>query len=152
MSKNEMTWVIGGAQGSGVDSSANIFGRACGFGGLHVFGKREYYSNIMGEHSYFNIRVSERPVRSHFDAINLLATFDAETLFRHAQDVTANGAIVYDPGQVKVKLADIPTIEARVKQDLRAYLIARGLGETVQDVLDAVAKRGVQVRPIPMGD
>jgi 2-oxoglutarate ferredoxin oxidoreductase subunit alpha len=152
MSKNEMTWVIGGAQGSGVDSSANIFGRACGFGGLHVFGKREYYSNIMGEHSYFNIRVSERPVRSHFDAINLLATFDAETLFRHAQDVTANGAIVYDPGQVKVKLADIPTIEARVKQDLRAYLMARGLGETVQDVLDAVAKRGVQVRPIPMAD
>jgi len=152
MSKNEMTWVIGGAQGSGVDSSANIFGRACAYGGLYVFGKREYYSNIMGEHSYFNIRVSERPVRSHFDPINLLATFDAETVFRHAQSVTANGAIVYDPDTVKTKIADVPTLEARVKQDLRAYLIARGLEETVQDALDAAAKRGVQLRPIPMGD
>src|SRR3990170_3010291 len=152
MSKNEMTWVIGGAQGSGVDSSANIFGRACAYGGLYVFGKREYYSNIMGEHSYFNIRVSERPVRSHFDAVNLLATFDAETVFRHAQSVTANGAIVYDPDTVKTKIADVPTLELRVKQDLRAYLIARGLEETVQDALDAAAKRGAQLRPIPMAD
>src|SRR3990170_2845966 len=150
MSKNEMTWVIGGAQGSGVDSSANIFGRACAYGGLYVFGKREYYSNIMGEHSYFNIRISERPVRSHFDAVNLLATFDAETVCRHAQSVTANGAIIYDPDTVKTKIADVPTLETRVRQDLLAYLLARGLGETVQDALDAAAKRGAQLRPLPM--
>ena len=26
---NEITWVIGGAQGSGVDSAANIFSKTC---------------------------------------------------------------------------------------------------------------------------
>ncbi|HVD20626.1 MAG TPA: 2-oxoacid:acceptor oxidoreductase family protein, partial [Nitrososphaera sp.] len=52
-----MSWVTGGAQGSGVDSAANIFSRACAIGGLHLFGKREYYSNIKGEHSYFTVRV-----------------------------------------------------------------------------------------------
>ncbi len=39
---NSLSWVIGGAQGSGVDSAANIFSRACAIGGLHLFGKREY--------------------------------------------------------------------------------------------------------------
>jgi 2-oxoglutarate/2-oxoacid ferredoxin oxidoreductase subunit alpha len=81
---NSLNWLIGGAQGSGVDSAANIFSRACAQGGLHVFGKREYYSNIKGEHSYFTVRVSEREVRSHVDEISMLVSFDAETLLRHA--------------------------------------------------------------------
>jgi len=149
---NELTWLIGGAQGSGVDSSANIFGRACAYGGLHVFGKREYYSNIMGEHSYFQIRVAAKPIRSHMDPVNLLATFDAETVFRHAQDVTSDGAIVYDPSLMKTRVDDVPTLEARVKRDLKAYLIARGLGQTIQGALDAAAQRGVHLLPVPMSD
>jgi len=44
--------MAGGPQGSGVDSAANIFGRACGYGGLYVYGRREYHSNIKGLHSY----------------------------------------------------------------------------------------------------
>ncbi|MGI0035843.1 MAG: 2-oxoacid:acceptor oxidoreductase family protein, partial [Nitrososphaera sp.] len=59
---NHLSWLIGGAQGSGVDSAANIFSRACAAGGLHVFGKREYYSNIKGQHSYFTVRISDMPV------------------------------------------------------------------------------------------
>jgi 2-oxoglutarate ferredoxin oxidoreductase subunit alpha len=150
MTTNDLAWLIGGAQGSGVDSSANIFARACAFGGLRIFGKREYYSNIMGEHSYFLIRVSADEVRSVVDHVNVLSTFDAETVFRHAQYVTDDGAIIYDPDIAKVKIDEVPTLEARVAQDLKAYLIARGVGETVQGVLDAAAQRGVQLRPIPM--
>ena len=60
---NSLTWVIGGAQGSGVDSAANIFSKACSMAGLYIFGKREYYSNIKGEHSYFTVRVSDKQIR-----------------------------------------------------------------------------------------
>src|SRR2546426_2584663 len=150
--KNELTWLIGGPQGSGVDSSANIFGRACAYGGLQVFGKREYYSNIMGEHSYFQIRVSEKPIHSHMDPLNVLATFEAETLFRHAEYVTDDGAIVYDPEIATTKLSEIPTIEARAKSDLRSYLMTRGVGESIQDALNAAKQRGVTVLPVPMAD
>ncbi len=152
MRTNELTWMIGGAQGSGVDSSANIFGRAVAYGGLYAFGKREYYSNIMGEHSYFQIRVAAKPVRSHLDPVNVLSTFEAETVFRHAQEVTDDGAIIYDPGVARTTIDDVPTLDHRAAQDLRAYLLARGLGETVKDALDAAAQRGVQLRPVPMAD
>src|SRR2546425_10521662 len=152
MTKNELAWLIGGAQGSGVDSSATVFGRACAYGGLQIFGKREYYSNIMGEHSYFQIRVSEKPIHSHMDPLSVLATFEAETLFRHAEYVTNDGAIVYDPEIASLKLSDIPTIEARAKTDLKSYLMTHGVGETIQDALNAAKQRGVTVVPVPMAD
>ena len=45
---DSINWMAGGPQGSGVDTAANIFGKACGYGGLYVFGRREYHSNIKG--------------------------------------------------------------------------------------------------------
>src|SRR5712691_12204988 len=35
---NDLSWMTGGPQGSGVDSSANIFAGACVLGGLWTFG------------------------------------------------------------------------------------------------------------------
>src|SRR6266571_4544370 len=150
--RNDVSWMIGGPQGSGVDSSANVFARACVAGGLHVFGKREFYSNIMGEHSYFHLRAHTNLVRSHIDSVNVLATFEAETLFRHAREVTDDGAIVYDPSLGKTRLSDVPTIEKRLYADLKTYLISRGVGETLDDLLAASKQRGVTLLPIPFKD
>src|SRR2546428_775493 len=146
---NDLAWMIGGPQGSGVDSSANVFARACAAGGLHIFGKREFYSNIMGEHSYFALRAHSNLVRSHIDDVNVLATFEAETLFRHAREVTDDGAIIYDPSLGKTRLSDVPTIEKRLDADLKTYLISRGVGETLDDMLAASKQRGVSLVPIP---
>ena len=100
--------MIGGPQGSGVDSSATTFARACAAGGLYVFGKREYHSNIKGDHSYFQIRVSEEIVRSHVDEVHLLATFDKETVEVHKHEVVKGGAILYDPSLFKPEEIDRP--------------------------------------------
>jgi len=149
---NDLSWMIGGPQGSGVDSSANVFARACAAGGLNVFGKREFYSNIMGEHSYFALRAHTNLVRSHIDSVNLLATFEAETLFRHAREVTDDGAIVYDPSLGKTRLSDVPTLEKRLVAELKTYFIAHGVGETLDDMLAASKQRGVALVPIPFKD
>ena len=42
----DLTWVIGGPQGGGVETAANIFAGACAASGLKIFGKREYYSSF----------------------------------------------------------------------------------------------------------
>src|SRR5438552_7916345 len=130
---NDLSWLIGGPQGSGVDSSANVFARACAAGGLNVFGKREFYSNIMGEHSYFALRAHTNLVRSHIDAVNVLATFEAETLFRHARAVTDDGAIIYDPSLGKTRLSDIPTIEKRLRPDPKPTLTPHAAEEPWND-------------------
>ncbi len=146
---NDLSWMIGGPQGSGVDSSATAFARACAHAGLNVFGKREYYSNIKGEHSYFTVRASTRTIRSHIDDVHVLATFDAETAFRHVREVVDDGAIIYDPALGKTKVSDIPTLEHRLQGELKTYLIARGVGETLDDMLATAKQRGVTLVPIP---
>jgi len=152
MKKNDLTWTIGGPQGSGVDSSANAFARACASGGLNVYGKREYYSNIKGDHSYFQVRIAEPAIQSHVDSLAVLATFDEETAFRHFHEVLDDGAILYDPAQSKTRFSDIPTIEARVKRDLGTFLQQQGVGETLADALRTAEKRGVRLVPVPYAD
>ena len=141
--------MIGGAQGSGVDSAANIFSRACAGGGLHIFGKREYYSNIKGEHSYFTVRVSERPVHSHVNEINMLVSFDAETVFRHFTEVTQGGGIIYDTDVAETTIDEVPTIDDYATDRIKKTLEKAGLGFKVQDALEYAKKRGVVLFPVP---
>src|SRR2546426_577275 len=130
---NDLSWMIGGPQGSGVDSSANVFARACAAGGLHIFGKREFYSNIMGEHSYFALRAHSNLVRSHIAdefqidqlskisrVVNMLAVgasfgilgFDFEMMRRALEDVF----------RAKAKVVNMNAAGAR-----KAYDIAKAL-------------------------
>jgi len=144
--------MIGGAQGSGVDTSANIFARAAAYGGLYVFGKREYYSNIKGEHSYFQVRVSKKPVRSHVDTVDMLATFDEETIFRHALEVRADGSIVYDPDLETKRLDEVHTIEKNVRTRLTEELSRNGLSTDVRGILELARRRGVHIFSVPYMD
>jgi 2-oxoglutarate ferredoxin oxidoreductase subunit alpha len=144
--------MIGGVQGSGVDTSANIFARAAAAGGLFVFGKREYYSNIKGEHSYFQVRVSKDLIRSHIDTVDMLATYEEETIFRHALEVRKEGAIIYDPDQDTKRLDQIPTIEPPIKAGLAAELSKAGLSPDIQGLLELARRRGVHIYPVPYNE
>jgi 2-oxoglutarate/2-oxoacid ferredoxin oxidoreductase subunit alpha len=93
----DLSWMIGGPQGSGVDSSASLFAKTCANAGYWVYGKREYHSNIKGEHSYFQVRSAVQPVYSHTDPVHILATFEDSTAQLHADELAPNGVLLYDP-------------------------------------------------------
>jgi 2-oxoglutarate ferredoxin oxidoreductase subunit alpha len=148
----ELNWMAGGPQGAGVDSAANIFARACGYGGLYVYGKREYHSNIKGLHSYFHLRVSPKDVIANIDDVDLLAAFDAETVVRHADEVVPKGGIIADTQQTGTKVFDIPTLPREFKDELRKHIDEKGLGDTVGDFLDFARRRNIQVYLVPYMD
>lgn len=149
LKRTDFSWMLGGVQGSGVDTPANVFARAAALGGLYVFGKREYYSNIKGEHSYFQVRVSRNTIRSHVDTVDMLATFEEETIFRHAREVRKEGAIIYDQDQDSKKLEDIPTIERPVRSALVQELTKDGLSQDVKGIIELARRRGVHIYPMP---
>ncbi len=138
--KNRLSWMIGGPQGSGINASAEVFAKACSRAGLHVFANIEYHSNIMGKHSFYRVRVSEEPIRSHQDSADILVALDQETLagdgdhrrwathYGHLVDVAQGGGVVYDS-----EIAFDPKLSGR--DDLRFYpvpfleIIAAALGE-----------------------
>jgi 2-oxoglutarate/2-oxoacid ferredoxin oxidoreductase subunit alpha len=153
---NNVTWMTGGAQGSGVDSSSNIFARACALAGLWTFGTREYYSSIKGPHSYFQVRASSEEIRSHIDTVNVLATFDTETLVRHSGIVTPGGAIIYDPSLVNREIEKIEMIDnffsREEVQDIKSRLEKQGLHSNVNGILEEARRRNIHLVPIPYAE
>jgi len=146
---NSISWLIGGPQGSGVDSSANIFAKTCAKEGFHIFGKREFYSNIKGEHSYFTIRISDKPVNSHVEEINVLVSFDAETVFRHADKVSTGGLIIYDSSLAETVLEEVPTIDFEASNRIRKLLEDSGQSVNLNGMLEFAKSRGCMVYGLP---
>jgi len=149
---NSISWLIGGPQGSGVDSAANIFAKTCAKQGFHIFGKREFYSNIKGEHSYFTIRLSEKPVSSHLEEINMLVSFDAETVFRHADKVSPGGVIIYDSSLAETVLEEVPSIDLEANKRICKLLKDSGFPLNLSGMLDLAKSNGCIVYGLPYFD
>ncbi len=148
-----INWMAGGPQGSGVDSASTIFGRACGYGGLYVFGRREYHSNIKTMHSYFLQRISKQPTLANISDVNLLAAFDAETVVRHVGEVVSEGGIIVDSRDLGVNvLKDIATFSEDYKAQLRDFLKENNVGETINDFLNYAKQKSIQVFAVPYMD
>ena len=113
--------------------------------GYHVFGKREYYSNIKGEHSYFAVRISDKKIRSSITGTNILIAFDAETIFRHADDVLKDGIIVYDSDIEKSKVTDVFTLENDFRKRLLGFLESKNKHDSVKDMLELASENGVKL-------
>jgi 2-oxoglutarate ferredoxin oxidoreductase subunit alpha len=148
-----INWMAGGPQGSGVDTASTIFGRACGYGGLYVFGRREYHSNIKTMHSYFHQRVSKQPTLANISDVDLLAAFDAETIVRHVDEVVSEGGIIVDSRDLNVNvLKEIPTFSEEYKDQIRAFMKENSIGETISDFLNYAKKKNIQIYPVPYMD
>ena len=122
LNRHELSWVLGGPQGGGINASAELFARALARGGLWVFANIEFHSNIMGKHSYYRVTAAPAPIRSHLDEIHMLVSLDEETLFGdapqrklypshtgHVHQIVPGGGIVYD--------ADLKIDRARFGRD-----------------------------------
>jgi len=93
---NDMTFQIAGAAGQGVESSGAGFAEALAKGGLHLFGLQDYMSRIRGGLNFFQIRVHERPLYAHQEAVHLLLPLNEEALEGCRAQVVKGGGIIYD--------------------------------------------------------
>jgi 2-oxoglutarate ferredoxin oxidoreductase subunit alpha len=141
--------MAGGPQGSGVDTAANILGKACGYGGLYVFGRREYHSNIKGLHSYFHLRISPKKVMANVNDVDLLAAFDAETVVRHLNEVTPKGGVIVDTKDMNTKVLDVPTFPPEFREEIQKFMKNKEIGPTLSDWLNNAKQRNVKVFPVP---
>lgn len=148
MNKVDFSWLIGGPQGSGVESGANVFSRVCAEMGYNIFGKREFYSNIKGEHSYFVVRISDQEIRSNVNDISLMVSFDAETIFRHFDEVSNDGGIIYDLDLEKSTTEEVLTLDSPFKTRLHELLESKNKPFTIKGVLEIAQEKGVKLYPV----
>ncbi|MCA9812192.1 MAG: 2-oxoacid:acceptor oxidoreductase subunit alpha [Nitrosarchaeum sp.] len=144
----DFSWLIGGPQGSGVESGANVFAKVCAEMGYQVFGKREFYSNIKGEHSYFTVRVSDKKIHSNVNDVTLMVAFDAETIFRHFDEISTNGGIIYDSDLENIASDDVHTLDEYFKERLHKFLESKNKPFTISGVLEIAKENGSSLFPV----
>lgn len=102
MPKSDIVIRIGGEGGEGVISTGDMFTIGAARTGFHVFTFRTYPAEIKGGHAWYQIRVSDRPVLSLGDGIDVLIAYDLEAYQRHSGLVNDGGVIIYDSDRVKL--------------------------------------------------
>lgn len=129
--------IIGGPQGSGLETVMRLIARLSARLGYHFMADREYYSNIRGRHSYIHMRISVKPVKALSYPVDVLAFMDAESLFHHFRDIRKEGYLIFNTRLNKVELNAIKSIRRytleRLKRELRNVGIS---SESVQDIIE----------------
>jgi 2-oxoglutarate ferredoxin oxidoreductase subunit alpha len=98
---NDMSILIGGDAGQGVESSGAGLCQAFARGGLQVFAMQDYRSRIRGGHNFYQTRLSEHPIYSHSNPVHLVLALTAETVPLHVDNIAEGGAVIY-PERVEV--------------------------------------------------
>ena len=145
----DLNIVIGGPQGGGVETAGMMLIRATACAGLEVFGVREYHSNIKGKHSYFHVRVANKPVNSIKLPADILGGLDPETLATHFSEVRKGGVVVYDEALESKELTRSPSMDPTRAKRLRKVLIEKGIKDTVGGMGAYLEKEGVKVYAVP---
>jgi 2-oxoglutarate ferredoxin oxidoreductase subunit alpha len=96
MSAIDLSFRLGGEAGQGVESSGSGFASALARAGYQVCATPDYYSRIRGGHNYFTIRVSDEPIYTVKETIELLLALNAETVARHVDALAPGGLIIVD--------------------------------------------------------
>ncbi|MCL4333192.1 MAG: 2-oxoacid:acceptor oxidoreductase subunit alpha [Candidatus Thermoplasmatota archaeon] len=140
--------IIGGPQGGGIDSAAQIVIRAFSIAGYEAYGIREYYSNIKGRHSYFHVRVKDSPVRSLRYPVDLLVCLDYESPFVHMEDVSEKTKVLYDEDLVNTKIEQVLTMEPETKKHIIERLKENGFETTLAGAVNYMKKKGATPYPV----
>ena len=133
---DEILLLIGGSQGSGIETSSLILTSAMARLGYGVLSNREYYSNIVGRHSYIHVRASATRLPSALTyPVHAVAALDAESVFQHFDDIARGGYLIYDTGVSKTKLRQVASMEPETRARVELNLKGIGSGDSVEDLV-----------------
>jgi 2-oxoglutarate ferredoxin oxidoreductase subunit alpha len=104
--KFDLAIAIGGAAGQGIATPGNILARLFIRRGLHLYTYNAYQSIIRGGHSFLTVRVSNEPVYSHGDKLDLLVCLNQNTMDRHLGLMTAGTHVIFNSDTIKPGDAD----------------------------------------------
>ncbi len=149
MQETDINLLVGGPQGGGIDSAANMISMAFSLAGYNIYGIREFHSNIKGRHSYIHFRIMHRRPGSLKYPVDIMVALDPDTLFEHMFDVAKGSKVVYDTAFNEFKLKTARMITSDTMSRIEDELTQRGLSLDVQGVLEYFKSAGIDVIAMP---
>jgi len=87
---------IGGEAGQGIQSVGNLIALVCRESGFYIMAINDFESRIRGGHSFFQIRISDRPVHAPADRLDLLIGLNRETFDLHRHELKDKGLAIIE--------------------------------------------------------
>jgi 2-oxoglutarate ferredoxin oxidoreductase subunit alpha len=92
---------IGGAAGQGIATPGDILARLFVRRGLHLKTYNAYQSIVRGGHILLTLRVSDQPVLSTGDHLDVLVTLNQDTMDRHLGLLGAGSVVLYNADRIQ---------------------------------------------------
>ncbi len=129
----DLTCLVGGEAGQGVQSTGFILSKVLARGGYHIFADQDYESRVRGGHNFFRIRITTEPIGAIAEKVNILLALDEESIHLHQDKLSTGSIIIYDEGKVNESsnyhLVHLPLkqlAEDKVGNKLMANTVALG--------------------------
>jgi 2-oxoglutarate ferredoxin oxidoreductase subunit alpha len=94
--KIDMTIKIGGAAGQGIQTIGNLLARACRDAGFYIMAINDFESRVRGGHSFFQMRISDKPVHAPHHKVDLLIALNRETWDLHKDQLQEDGMAILE--------------------------------------------------------
>lgn len=104
----DLNIITGGAAGLGIETLSSIMEKVFAKAGFHVFTVRDYMSRVRGGHNFITIRISDSPLYSHSERIDMLIALDNETIKQHRAELTETTVIICDE-ELSQAIAGLPS-------------------------------------------
>jgi 2-oxoglutarate ferredoxin oxidoreductase subunit alpha len=98
---NNLSVLIAGRAGDGIDKSSFIISRILAQLGYRIYIYRDYPSVIRGGHTFSIIRCSKDKIAAHSDKVDVLLALNQESVDLHKDRLSDNSIIIYDSNSIK---------------------------------------------------
>ena len=134
---DDLQIILGGPQGSGLETTAQVLTYALSYIGYGIISDREYFSNIKGKHSYIHMRISSKEFPKSLSLpVDILGGLDAETIFTHLDDIKKGGTLIVDKKILNTSLMMIPSMEKELKKRLLNKARELGISDKLLDFVE----------------
>jgi 2-oxoglutarate ferredoxin oxidoreductase subunit alpha len=107
----EVSVLIGGKAGDGINSAGAMIAQLLNHIGYHVYLYFDYPSLIRGGHNFALVRGADQGIGTCRETVDFVLALDQETMKRHSGTVNAGAAVLYNSDLVKGSGHGIPVRE-----------------------------------------
>lgn len=96
--KEEVSVIVAGDAGLGVESAGSELALVGSRSGVHVLATPDARSRIRGGHNFYRVRLANREVDAHAVNAELLVALTPDSVAAHLEEICAGGGVVYPDG------------------------------------------------------
>jgi 2-oxoglutarate/2-oxoacid ferredoxin oxidoreductase subunit alpha len=129
----DISVLIGGEAGQGIQTVGLLMARACHRAGLYVMAVNDFESRIRGGHSFIQLRISDRPVHGPARKLHMMVALDERTYRLHQPELTEGGLALIPKENAdtiaqhhRCKMVDFEGVAKKAGSSILANTVAAG--------------------------